>query len=242
MLSCVRNRVNHVWEQLDQGTAYCLNCPAVSGMGHVDNCMNPFDFFERKVCLTLGPDWPQACTEFERVGLTDVWRFDAIPDIGPHQSFSRSVRQILEDFMVSGSKTLLHMEDDCIFQPLDHLALALSELPENWDIVYLGANLLCWGHVTDPQPERLSKHLFRVRQAWCTHAIGFNRKIVPFILEHQPGFSEQMIDNWLSAQLPRLNAYVVAPMVAYQRARHSAIWGRYDDYTPIFKQSEAKLI
>jgi hypothetical protein len=65
---------------------------------------------------------------------------------------------------------------------------------------------------------------------------------VPFILEHQPGFSEQMIDNWLSAQLPRLNAYVVAPMVAYQRARHSAIWGRYDDYTPIFKQSEAKLI
>jgi hypothetical protein len=102
--------------------------------------MNPFDFFERKVCLTLGPDWPLACTEFERVGLTDVWRFDAIPInedkiLGPHQSFSASVRQILEDFMVSGSKTLLHLEDDCIFQPLDHLAEALSELPDDWDIV-----------------------------------------------------------------------------------------------------------
>lgn len=209
--------------------------------------MTPFDFFQRRVCLTLGPDWPQACAELERVGLTDVWRFDAVPVdgdriAGPHQSFSASVRQILDDFIVSGAQTLLHLEDDVVFQRLDHLTIALSELPANWDIVYLGANLLCWGHVTDPQPERFSPHLFRVRQAWCTHAIGFNRKVVPFILENQPDFSAQMIDNWLSAQLPRLNAYCVAPMVAYQRPHYSSIWGRYDDYTPIFEASEGMLV
>lgn len=208
--------------------------------------MNPFDFFQRKVCLTLGPDWPLACAELERVGLTGVWRFDALPIdtdriLGPHQSFSASVRQILDNFITSGSQTLLHLEDDVVFQRLDHLTTALSELPADWDVVYLGANLLCWGHVTDPQPERFSPHLFRVRQAWCTHAVGFNRKVVPFILENQPDFSAQMIDNWLSAQLPRLNAYCVSPMVAYQRPRHSAIWGRYDDYTPIFKASEGMM-
>lgn len=201
-----------------------------------------WSFFERKVCLTLGPDWPIACGELERVGLTGVWRFDALPDIGPHQSFSRSVRQILSDFLASDSETLLHLEDDCTFRSLEHLEMALSELPPDWDIVYLGANLLCWGNPSDPQPERAGEHLFRIRQAWCTHAIGFNRKVVPFLLENQPDFSHQMIDSWLSEQLPKLNAYVVAPMVAYQRPRHSSIWDRFDDYTPIFEESQKRLV
>lgn len=209
--------------------------------------MNAFDFFQRKVCLTLGPDWPLACSEFERVGLNDVWRFDAIPIdndkiLGPHQSFSAGVRQILQDFLVSGSKTLLHLEDDCSFQSLDHLESALSELPWNWDIVYLGANLLCWNRPTDPQPERYSEHLFRVQQAWCTHAVGFNRKVVPYILANQPDFSSQMVDNWLSDQLQRFNAFVVAPMVAYQRPHRSAIWDTDEyDYTPIFQASDERL-
>lgn len=208
--------------------------------------MSGWRFFDRRVCLTLGPEWPIACREFERVGLTDVWRFDALPIdddkiLGPHQSFSASVRRILEDFMVSGARSLLHLEDDVVFRDHAHLQQALSELPDDWDVVYLGANLLCWNRDDDPQPERYSEHLFRVHQAWCTHAIGFSRRVVPFILENQPDFSSQMIDNWISAQLPRLNAFVVAPMVAYQRPHHSAIWNRFDDYSEIFDRSGERL-
>lgn len=204
-----------------------------------------WDRFSRKTCLTLGPEWPLFCQEAERVGLDGVWRFDALPIDGerikgPHQSFSGSVRQILSDFYALEQDSLLFMEDDCVFQPLEHLETALSELPSNWDIVYLGANLVCWNN-GEPWPERHSEHLFRVRAAWTTHCVGFNRKVVPFILENQPPLDQAMIDNWISSQLPYLNAYCVAPMVAYQRPRFSEIWKRHDDYTPIFEESQRRL-
>ena len=203
--------------------------------------MNKWDFFEKKVCLTTYPEeWVIGQAEFTRVGL-EVEKFQSIPDIGPHQSFSRSVRQILSDFNDSDASTLLHVEDDCIFKDLWHLKYALNDLPSDWDVVYLGANLVLWEHERPRPPQRYSGRLFRVFGAWATHAVGFNKKVVPYLLENQPDFSERMFDNWLSSQLPFLNAYVVAPMVAYQRARHSSIWGRFDDYTEIFEKSEALL-
>jgi len=196
-----------------------------------------WDFFERRVCLTtVSQQWDRAALEFARVGLT-VDKFQSLWDIGPHQSFSRSVRQILIDFHQSEANTLLHLEDDCVFRNLGHLPLAIADLPDDWDLFYLGANLL-----NGPMPERITEHLFRVRHAWTTHAVAYRRKCVPFLLENQPGFSEQMFDNWMGGQLEKLKAYVVAPMVAYQRPRISSIWGRFDDYTEIFTQSDARLV
>jgi hypothetical protein len=185
--------------------------------------------------LTDNVEWEQGRQEIERVGIFDCIKFQALPDIGPHQSFNRSTRQILSDFNDSSHETLLFLEDDVQFRDLSHLEEALSELPPDWDIVYLGANLL------NGEPERYSDHLFRVKSAWTTHAIGYNKKVIPFLLENQKGFSEEMYDQTLSNLLPSLNAFVVAPMVAYQRPHHSAIWDRYDDYTPIFEASDGLL-
>lgn len=205
-----------------------------------------WEFFERKVVLTCDDVlWCQAQEEFTRVGIDDYIKFQALAIdnhevLGPHQSFSASERKILIDFYESGAGTLLHLEDDCYFRELGHLNQAIDELPSNWDVLYLGANLLLWNQ-DPPKPERYSEHLFRVRAAWTTHAIGYNRKCIPYILEHQPGYSERMFDNYLSDVLPELNAFIVAPMVAYQRPHKSLIWDRWDDYTPIFEASNAKL-
>lgn len=200
-----------------------------------------WNFFDRRVCLTtLDEEWRMGQAEFNRVGL-QVEKFQSIPDIGPHQSFSHSMNQILREFHESEDKTLLHVEDDCSFQELWHLEYALHQLPEDWDIVYLGANLVLWEQEKPMPPVRHSNYLWRVYGAWATHAVGFNKKVVPFILENQPDYSERMFDNWLSTQLPNLNAFVVAPMVAYQRARFSSIWGRFDDYTDIFRESDRLL-
>jgi hypothetical protein len=221
--------------------------------------MTPFDFFAQKVCLTASDnEWNIAVQEFARVGLSPD-KFQALPIVpmpqdaidalplghleivGPHQSFNASTNRILRDFYDTGAESLLFLEDDCVFKDLSHLGQALSELPADWDIVYLGANLLMWNNGTEPVPEQYSDNLFRVKAAWTTHAIGYNRKMVPFIVENQPSWSERMADNWISDQLPNLNAYCVAPMVAYQRARFSSIWGRVDDYTPLFEASDSKL-
>jgi hypothetical protein len=199
-----------------------------------------WSFFQRRVCLsTLPAEWVIAEQEFQRVGLT-VEKFQSLPDIGPHQSFSKSEREILVGFYLSDAQTLLHLEDDCVFRDLSHLDTALNELPPDWDIVYLGANLVCWNN-GEPAPEQFSSHLWRVRAAWTTHAIGYNRKCVHELLTRQPNYSEMMFDQYLSNRLSEFNAFCVAPMVAYQRPRFSSIWQREDDYTPIFEASEARL-
>jgi hypothetical protein len=201
-----------------------------------------WSFFDRIVCLSLTEEeWSKGKAEFERVGLNGVERFQAVKEIGPHQSFSHSERDILLDFYHSPAQRLLHLEDDCQFRDLEHLGRALAELPRTWDILYLGANLLMWNNGSEPQPERVSEHLFRIKGAWTTHAVAYNKKCVFEILAKQPMFSEMMFDNWLSTQLEKFQAYIVAPMVAYQRPRFSSIWSRFDDYTRLFEESDAKL-
>jgi hypothetical protein len=197
--------------------------------------LSVWDFFNRRVCLTtVAEEWRQAEIEFARVGLTGYKKFSSIPDVRPLQSFNKSTAQILSEFFESRSETLLFLEDDCDFQPLDHLGEAIAELPDDWDIVYLGANLT-------GTPERYSPHLFRISSASTTHCVGYNRKVIPFILQRQAEFSEICFDAWLSEQLPKLNAFVVAPMVAWQRLHYSTIWGKFKDYTSWFEEREAKL-
>lgn len=199
-----------------------------------------WSFFQRRICLTNDEaEWAIAQQEFTRVGL-EVERYQAVKEIGPHQSFSHSERNILLDFLHSDADTLLHLEDDVVFRDLGHLEQALSELPEDWDIVYLGANLVLWNN-GEPWPIYYTPRLFKVMCAWTTHAIAYRKKCVRTLLEKQPEFSVQMWDNYLSNRLPELNAFIVAPMVAYQRPRFSSIWGRVDDYTPIFEASDARL-
>jgi len=137
--------------------------------------------------------------------------------------------------MDSGDERLLHLEDDCVFRDLTHLTVALGELPPDWDIVYLGAN------VVDEHPKRHGNYTFRIRGAWTTHCIGYSRKVVPFLIENQPDSSERMYDNWLSDQLPNLKAYIVTPMVAWQRPHFSKIWQQEVNYDQIFQQSQERI-
>lgn len=206
--------------------------------------MKPWSIFDKIVCLTLHEaEWRQAQVEFERVGLDNVERFQAVKEIGPHQSFSHSERDILIDFYHSNADSLLHLEDDVVFRDFRHLEDAISELPIEWDILYLGANLVLQPGFGECNPVRYSEHLFRIDAAWTTHAVAYNKKCVFEILAKQPTFSEMMFDQYISRRLPEFNAFVVAPMVAYQRPRKSSIWEKeeIDDYTDIFLASDEKL-
>lgn len=197
-------------------------------------------FFPFKVCLnhpTANERWGLSLQEFKRVGLTDVVRFEALPSIGPHQSFNRSLRAILEYFYRSPYEKLLFLEDDAIFVKTDHINAALQELPLDWDILYFGANIL---H-TEPKPASFSPHLCRIFSGWTTHALAFNKKCISFILENIPGESEQMFDNWLSGNLSRFNSYIVTPMAAYQRPGRSLIWNTTTNYDAVFTGSDTIL-
>lgn len=197
--------------------------------------MNPFDFFVQKICLTTGgQEWQKAQGEFSRRGLC-AEKFDAIPAIGPHQSFNMGVKAILQKFFDSGHHSLLFLEDDCVFRNMDQLWPALTELPADWDVFYLGCNI-------QGEAVKITDRIYKIDNAWTTHCVAYTRPIVEFILNNVPGESEEMFDNWLGRQLKDWNAYTMKPMVAIQRPRRSAIWNTYCDYTSVFQESEAKLI
>ena len=203
--------------------------------------MSVWDFFERRCSLTVDPaEWEKGCVEFERVGLTNVWKYQALPIdsdqiLGPHQSFNATMRLALTHFAESSDRTMLHLEDDCQFGDLSYLEAALAELPSTWDLIYLGCN------VQDPPPVRYSRYLWKLNGAWTTHCLAFSRRPIQFILDNQPPYSSEMLDHWLSSQLPNLNAFAISPMIATQRAHHSGLWGRWTDYDEVFRLSQERL-
>lgn len=161
--------------------------------------------------------------------------FFAIPSIGPHESFNLSTKAILTKFLESGDDENLFLEDDVKFvQQRDVYELAKSQLPEDWDILYLGGNL-------QSKPERYSDNLFRVFDCWTTHAILYRHKCLKTILDSFPHESERMYDNYLGSLLPKLNAYICSPTVAWQDSGHSDIWGGQVNYNIDFRKSEKLL-
>jgi len=145
---------------------------------------------------------------------------------------------MLKQFLGTDGKTLLALEDDVIFADFTRLQDAVAELPEDWDVLYLGANItdMVSGMKENP-PVRYSKHLHRVRRAWMTHAVGYSRKAVESIVGAYPIETYEMYDNWLSEKfLPHNNCFLVNPMVAWQRPGKSDLWGCMTDYSGAFAE------
>lgn len=196
-----------------------------------------FEFFDHIYCLNVPhrtDRWSQASDEFERVGIKPE-KFSAVPAIGPHQSFNASQRAMLEKFFETGKGNCLILEDDVLFTDIGSLGSALSELPVNWEILYLGAN------IREEWPVRYSGHLFHLKNAWTTHAVAYTRKAAEKIINEFPN-EHYMYDNWLGDNLHRFNAFITAPMMAIQRPGRSDIWGHDVDYEYVWRETRQKLL
>lgn len=206
-----------------------------------------FDYFDFKVVLNhpaAVERWRQTVSELERVGLKGYTRFEAFID-HPHRSFNRSIIGVIGEFVASGKKRMLFLEDDVIFKRNTellkrHYLAAMVELPKDWEVLYLGCNL----HVGGFQPPtRYSQHLCRVYNAWTTHAVAFSREAAIRILAEAPSIEKiGMFDGWLSDNLKDYRAYCVTPMLAMQRPGDSLIWGGKVNYDPIFIESNNILL
>jgi GR25 family glycosyltransferase involved in LPS biosynthesis len=110
-------------------------------------------------------------------------------------------------------------EDDCLLiQPWKIVEKAISQLPNDCDALWLGANLR--------QPlERYSNNLFRLKKAWCLHGvIYFTQRIVDYILENHNTPSGINIDTFYCKDVQyNFNCFIVSPMVTVQCADFSDI-------------------
>ena len=166
--------------------------------------------------------------QIKRFGITEFERFEAIDDM--HNGFNLSIKGALKD-----ESEILILEDDCEFLgTIDDLNKAIKQLPDNWDLLYLGANVL------SPQ-KRHSENIFNLNNAWTSHAILYSAHGAKYCYENFNPDAKIVYDEWLRTHAQRnLNCFIVYPMLAVQADGYSDLVLTKTRYE--LKQTEKYLI
>ena len=170
--------------------------------------------------------WRQVQKESAKLDIIPE-RFSAIKMDYGHEGCTQSHLSILK----KADGIFMIIEDDfkiCTKYPKPTMALALSQLPDDWDILYLGATL-------SKPLERHSVNLYRLKGALATHAIIYNNQngVVDYIAQNHPG---GIMDKFYRDVVQeKFNCFFPFPMIATQRAGHSDILGKYTSYKNIIK-------
>lgn len=221
------------------------------------------------LCINLDSDtesWRLSQQEFERVGLT-VERLSATVGDNRPLAFNKSVYRAMEaaktwyikedpdygDMTHTVYHDLLLFEDDVVFENDVDLrgwpAYAPGAMPDGWMTLHLGCNIIGTDTMIWQMPTPYSEHLARLWNCWQSHATLYSAECVKYILDNFKYVTDEykteglvIFDEWLRTNvLPMGRSYVMKPMIAYQRPRHSEIWSCHADYTGCHKQGNKYL-
>jgi GR25 family glycosyltransferase involved in LPS biosynthesis len=163
-------------------------------------------------CINL-PDrtdrWSAVTGEFLKAGIHNVIRFDAVR-LSPGWAGCRESHMALLERCRDVNRFTI-FEDDVRFvgDVQGILDLAEQQLPEYWDMLYLGANL-------QAPITRYSQNIYNLHHGFCTHAIIFNNADIPdFVLSAHEGMRK--IDVFYETVLQQVfNCFITYPMIATQ--------------------------
>ena len=194
--------------------------------------MEMIQFKTRVVNLDSRPErWKKIPPEMDKIGITDYERFSAFEN-GSEGSVKSHI-EVLKN--VSGN--LLVCEDDVCFidQAREIFELAVSELPEDWDMLYLGANPKI------PQI-RHSDHLFKSEGGVHTnHAILYTEKARNYVFANYDYNTMDYYDHWLFMVGQKvMNVFLVSPMIAWQSPGYSDCRRDYMDYYLHMRSNEIR--
>ena len=189
-------------------------------------------FKTRVVNLDSRPErWKKIPPEMDKIGITDYERFSAFEN-----GSAGSVKSHIE-VLKNVSGNLLVCEDDVCFidQAREIFELAVSELPEDWDMLYLGANPKI------PQI-RHSDHLFKSEGGVHTnHAILYTEKARNYVFANYDYNTMDYYDHWLFMVGQKvMNVFLVSPMIAWQSPGYSDCRRDYMDYYLHMRSNEIR--
>lgn len=170
--------------------------------------------------------WERVQKEASILGIKPI-RFPAIKKSRGHAGCTASHVALLKQVRDEG--VFMIIEDDIKVltdDPVGIITKACSQLPDDWDMLYLGATLT-------KRADRYSGNLFRVRRAWTLHAVIYNNQngVVDYILENQ---NELKLDAFISRSVqPKFNCFITYPMTVTQEAGYSDILQHHVDYDVI---------
>jgi hypothetical protein len=151
-----------------------------------------------------------------------VTRFSAIDTKPGWSGCKQSHLAVME--LCKDEQYFIIFEDDVeMIESADYVAMAIEQLPRDWDALYLGAS------PKEPQV-RYSDNLFRLKNAHVTHCIMWHNRpggAVEYIKAHKDEIRK--IDDYFATVIqPKFNCFVCYPMVMSQKQFSSDTCTRSD--------------
>lgn len=187
--------------------------------------LNPFDYFDNIYYINLDrrTDRLEQCwEEFSKHSISGVERISGVEHSNPAVGCHLSHAKIFADALESGYDRILIFEDDVEFFPnaVHNLQTALRELPPNWEMFYLGANL-------DAYPAyEIYPHIARLTGAYATHAYAVRRPLFRKLYAINADEGTHHNDVTYANEIhPQHECYLAMPLIAGQRESYSDIQG-----------------
>ena len=178
----------------------------------------------KKYCINLDlrPDkWATVLSHFQDHEI-EVERVSGIKEQIGYDGCRKTHLKLLSE---ASDSIFMVLEDDVLFYDgwEAYLDMAMSQLPEDWDMLYLGATL-------NKPIERYSKNLYTLKAGYTTHAIIYkNGRVIDYILEANGG--GRKIDVFYADEVQeKFNCFITYPMLATQRGGFSDIINRNVTY------------
>jgi hypothetical protein len=180
-------------------------------------------------CLNLDkrPElWDKCVDEFLKVGIDYVERIITHAEEGDRRyiSFNHAHYNAIKKGFETGEPFVIFEHDIGFDMNWKRLEEASSQLPQNWDLLYLGANITGYDNCDWQMPMKATENLFRLFNAWMTHAIVYSTKMAKWVLDNFNPDEFPVYDEWLRVNaMPEREVYVMSPMICFQKPGYSDV-------------------
>lgn len=205
-------------------------------------------YFDKIYCINLDKRidrWSHFVEQCDKFGIKNVERISAVDgseiDMSLYpQKFLRgevglllTSIKIFQDAISNEYEKILLLEDDCLFnQNLINLDEYFKELPEDWVMLYFGANHNTHGGW--PEPEKINEKILKLSHSFSAHMVGFKKVILNEILNNLSLFVDQT-DVVYSKLQKKYPTYCFTPTMATQLVGYSDIQNKDVDYNWLIK-------
>jgi GR25 family glycosyltransferase involved in LPS biosynthesis len=202
------------------------------------------NYFDNIYCINLKsrPDrWKQATDEFNKFNINTVKRYNAVDGSKVTNPNPRLLKgevgvllthiNLIEMAQRRGYKNILILEDDVYFtDELLKLEEYMNSVPEDWDMLYFGAN-----HVYGKLPlEIINEKIVRLNYSVGLQCVAIKNTMFDKILDIVPNIDKQ-IDAYYADMMKSYNIYCFNPNMALQREGFSDIQQQNVNYDRFFK-------
>jgi|ERR1700722_620754 len=165
----------------------------------------------------------------------EVW--EATYNQNGTEGIYQTLTAILKDSVEKNYQNILIFEDDfkLLVNPNDYIEKCILQLPENYDMFYLGANI-----PTPKDAEWFSENLIRVTRALALHAVAISLEGIKKILKLPKMLP---VDMQIAGYIhPLGNTYISNPLIASQYEGFSDIEKRPTNYVYYIQDRYEKVL